>query len=176
MFAQVIKVFLNPVIAERRKLNENNLSRINLSSSAQVCIEISQYINTYNYSDQQAAAFFIRHSNTIQYILPGEGSKNHRARLDKFMMLLNESYKIIKLMDKEKFSFYRITNDAGEALVKTSHKSCTVIKHYYDGNWAVESFMAPFHKQSGDVVVEISADVFNTEFRKTLKSLNKVAI
>lgn len=176
MFSAVIKAFLNSVISERRKLNESGQSRINVMNANMICDQIYKYINAYNYSDHQAAAFFIRSADNIRFILPGPGSKNYQPRIDKFIRLYSISNEMIKAMDMEKFSYYRLTNESGEALIKTSHKRCIIIKKFFDGRTGLDKYDVPYKRQHDDIIVEIDVKIWEAEFHAAIKSLNSVAI
>jgi hypothetical protein len=177
MFTNVVRNFIFSIVSQRRRLNQMGVSRINMLCSENICTMLYNYFNAYNYTDTQAAVFFIRNHAQIKFILPGEGSNNNSARRQKFVELFNQSHDIIKAMEKEKFSFYKVTNDHGEAYIKTSHKRCIIVKtSYYNSEILIDKYDEAFKRTGGDVIIEIPEKLFIEQFNTATRTIKKAVV
>ena len=160
-----ITTFLKSAIAERRKLVYNDESRISRIFSLRACSDIERYIDSYQYTDLQAAKFLIRKKELVRFILPGNGSFNHEARFKTLLELLQQSYDTIK-MEFMKATYYHVSDPAGEAFVKNYPGGCMIIKQYIDGRSSIEKYNEPYKRQSDQIIVQITSVKFQNELKK----------
>jgi len=172
-FAQSTRLFLLNLMAQRRKLIINGENRSERKSSLEAIRIISAQLNAYEYStDISMARFFINHYNTIAGILPGKGSGCHQSRMSELFKIYNQAV-IITSRTMKTYSYYRVTNDHGEAFVKTSDSDCTIISLSYEGRPEIKTFETSFKRYNGDVIVEISREIFQDGVRKVIDQLKR---
>lgn len=88
--------FIRLAIRQRRALISSRVSKKNIALMNRHCTTLQNYLNAYRYTDKQMAGFFIRHSNEIREILPGENSKAHEKILRTYYDLYYEAKQLIE--------------------------------------------------------------------------------
>jgi hypothetical protein len=172
-FVQTAREFLNKLMAQRRVLIDKNISRINKKAALEAIDIISKYLEAYKYTNETMAHFIVNHFNTIQMIVPGEGSRCHEHVTRGLMKIYNQAL-VIKTTDaSRKFNYYLATNDFGQKYIKTSANSCSIAALSYNGKAEVRQYEKPFQKYNGDVVVEIARDNYLEGLRKVTDQLRK---
>lgn len=81
--------WLTRVIRMRNKLIRDNKSHKNFFVVNDL-VFLERHLAANRYTDLTFAAFFVRHSDKIFNILPGEGAGNHKKLLQEFWELCDE--------------------------------------------------------------------------------------
>ena len=79
--------FIRSLIAIRLRLLKTHSNRRSEMHITAIISELSRYLNAYNYSNEQMAAFWLKHKQQIAELIPGEGSKSHTSLTEKFIEL-----------------------------------------------------------------------------------------
>lgn len=172
-FAREAQDFLKKIISQRARINSLRKGRRDRIETSMAASSLQVYLDNYYYSDKQMAAFLIRHMDTIQEIIPGEGSGSHVKTQDELLKLYSRAVTIQSLNIMKETSYYQVTNDYGEAFVKTSKSSCTVASLTYDSKAEVRCFNSCFKKQNGDIALEISHDDYVKGLTRVIEKIKK---
>ncbi len=172
-FAGEAQAFLRSIIGQRSKVTALGKGRKDNISMVLAIDTLKRYLDTYYYNDEQMASFIIRHLETIQEIIPGEGSNCHDARTLELLKLYSRAVNITSMNNMKKNDYYHVTNDYGEAFVKTTSSGCMIASLSYDGNAEVKYFNTFFRKQSGDIAVEISHEQYVRGLIKVIEKIKK---
>jgi hypothetical protein len=87
MYSVEAKSYIIKVARIRRLLIAKHASQKNNTEMVKAISELMLYLNAYNYTDRQMAGFWQKHKNKIYDLIPGEGSGNHNAFIQKFQNL-----------------------------------------------------------------------------------------
>ena len=174
-FAKTAKDFIIKIIAQRNSLIKNNKSHIPKSEAVNAIDFLSIHLNSNNYTNEGMARFIVNHFSKIQLIVPGEGSGCHKQCMYDLLKIYNQAVNINSAMTMKKYSYYKVTNDHGEAFVKTSLNECTVASMNYEGKAEIKQHESSFKKFNGDIAVEITKEAFQIGLKNIVEIIKREA-
>lgn len=93
-----IKEFIEQVIKVRRHLLLSETSKKNEMRMGEIVDRLDRYINAFSSTNPVNMANFLRKNyDDIYSILPGEGSKSHKALYEKMKSSFNDALQIINI-------------------------------------------------------------------------------